>query len=42
MEFVWDLNFGLNLFVGLNLELNLWACRFERGKGLEFGALDSG
>ena len=29
MEFVWDLNFGLNLFVGLNLELNLWACRFE-------------
>lgn len=20
----------------------MWACRFERGKGLEFGALDSG
>ncbi len=39
VEFVWGLNFGLNLFVGLNLELNLWACRFELGKGLEFWTL---
>lgn len=31
-----------SLFGDLNLGLNLWACRFERGKGLEFGALDSG